>query len=206
MRKSLPVLITLGVLLTAPALAEQSYLHNTDQGLIDLAAPVGTWWHELYPLYCAPWQLTSWIDNGDGVLSPSDCIDMTDAGGDVFWYHVDEVTVTVGMVNLGFPTLEVDTIYMDFLGGFAHYEEPIDDPVGTEWHEIHPTFCQGPYHVTAWHDNGDGLLSYCDTLVFAESMFPFHVLEVATDLILTGEGGPSAAEGSTWGRIKSMYR
>jgi hypothetical protein len=57
--------------------------------------PICTDWHELYPEYCLEWHLSSWEDNGDGFLSPSDQIDMTPYGltweemWDIFWSKGD---------------------------------------------------------------------------------------------------------------------
>jgi len=38
----------------------------------------------------------------------------------------------------------------------------INDPIGTDWHEIVTTFSQGPYTMTAWEDEGDGELGSSD--------------------------------------------
>jgi len=39
--------------------------------------------------------LSSWYDNGNGFLDPSDQIDMTDERGIVHYYHVDDVTIDI---------------------------------------------------------------------------------------------------------------
>ena len=54
--------------------------------------PRFTDWHELEPMYCETWTLESWIDNGDGKLTPSDQIDMTRASDSKnFDFHVEWV-------------------------------------------------------------------------------------------------------------------
>ena len=47
--------------------------------------PRCTWWHEIHPNYCEWWHVTSWEDNNDGMLSPSDQIDMSKGTWDQFW-------------------------------------------------------------------------------------------------------------------------
>lgn len=42
--------------------------------------------------------------------------------------------------------------------------KPIDQPVGTHWHELYPNFCDG-YDMSGWHDdNNDNVLSPCDQI------------------------------------------
>ena len=60
--------------------------------------PIGSKWHELWPEPCREWSLDSWEDNGeppgepDGILDPSDQIDMTRlVDGYKAWYHVEWV-------------------------------------------------------------------------------------------------------------------
>jgi hypothetical protein len=47
-----------------------------------------------------------------------------------------------------------------------NYKPGDGDPTGTIWHELYPVYCQY-WEVIDWIDNGDGILSYCDTLVSA---------------------------------------
>jgi len=65
--------------------------------------PIFGWWHELWPRYSQAWHLTSWIDNGDGILSASDVIDMK-LNGKRFWFHVYEV---IGDPNDDDPAAEI---------------------------------------------------------------------------------------------------
>lgn len=57
--------------------------------------PISTHWVELWPDAGVEWHLTSWDDNGDSTLDPSDQIDMTMTEppdpSQVYWFHVDEI-------------------------------------------------------------------------------------------------------------------
>lgn len=55
------------------------------------------------------------------------------------------------------------------LGDSTYYDATnsiidVNNPVGTRWHELYPNYCTSPYEITDWRDNGDGYLSYCDTI------------------------------------------
>jgi hypothetical protein len=53
---------------------------------------MSTQWVEQFPDMGLEWHLTSWEDNLDGVLSPSDQIDMTPIpSGPTKWFHVDQL-------------------------------------------------------------------------------------------------------------------
>ena len=166
---------------------KQLYLHPEKP--IDprepIEEPVCTYWHELYPEYCNWYHLSSWEDNGDKVLSPCDQINMTDGSGNVAWYHVDEVTVTI-LVSM--PEYPEDTMYLDFEDGYEEMEKAIYEPVCTQWHEIWPDFCR-QYHLEGWDDNGDKYLSYCDYIFLRDKETKegawYHVEEVTIDIIVT---------------------
>ncbi len=52
--------------------------------------PTGSDWHELEPVYCTDWTMESFNDNGDGVLSPSDQVDMMRSSDpEPIWFHVE---------------------------------------------------------------------------------------------------------------------
>ncbi len=208
-RVLLAALVATLISLPAVALGQGDIYRDCLDGLIDLANPIGTTWHELYPDYCyGPWTLTSWEDNGDGVLSYCDCIDMTDENtGMVHWYHVEDVTVTIEITPAdSFPTAPLQERYLDYIE-LPALGDPVTDPVGTDWHEIYPDFCSGPYRIVGWNDNGDGVLSFCDIIFFDDNPeFPWHIESVATDIILTEVEGPSATDATTWGGIKSLFR
>jgi hypothetical protein len=61
-------------------------------------SPIGSHWHELLPTYSQQWDLTSWEDDGDGVLDASDQVDLTQTlgsePGTVLWGHVDWLNPT----------------------------------------------------------------------------------------------------------------
>jgi hypothetical protein len=167
-----------------------TYLSNTDAAL-DLTQPIDSTWHELWPNYCNTMTLTSWEDNGDGVLSASDQIDMENhTDGWTYWWHVDAVTVTIHW------TFKPDGVTPDpELTGEAEpastpeLAEPIGNPIGTGWHQIYPDFCK-PFRITSWEDNGDGVFSASDQFDFVYEDDPTteywaHLDEVTTDIILS---------------------
>ena len=171
----------------AEVVEDQIYLHSELSPLEPIKDPVYTYWHELYPEYCNLYHLSSWHDdNDDGVLSPCDQIDMTDEEtGEVAWYHVDEVTITI-LVSL-YQNPE-ETMYLDFEGGYEEIRTAMYEPVCTMWHEIYPRFCS-KYHLTDWIDNGDQYISYCDyiflTDIKTEEGRWYHVEEVTVDIVVT---------------------
>lgn len=74
----------------------------------------------------------------------------------------------------------------------------IIDPIGTEWHELYPTYCD-KYTITSWHDTGDdGSLSPCDQIDMNHTSegFPegkierYHVDKVVFTLNVTKDGVP----------------
>lgn len=168
---------------------------------IDLTSPLGTKWHEIYPHYSNRWVLTSWEDNPmnpDGVLSPSDQVDMTDATGWIYWFHVDVVTLTIHWSN---TTVSEES-------GMAESEVPMTemptgDPTGTRWHQIYGPpktgetgtgFCRY-FTITSWYDTGTiaGAFDPSDHFDFQyddEYADPWpthwaHLDAVSTDIILS---------------------
>jgi len=66
-------------------------------------------------------------------------------------------------------------------------------PVGTQWHQLFPNYCRQPYTITGWKDNGDGQLSFCDTLSMTnpEGLTEcVHVVDVTITLELTKVNPP----------------
>jgi hypothetical protein len=186
------------------------YLHS-EGSLIDLAHPVGTQWHELWPFFCKRYHLSSWNDtSGDGVLSRCDWIDMYEKpDGEVKWYHVEEVTITlfltpVDMVNdkngdkvpppQGFKPPR-KPMYIELEGGYN--ASVLTKPVCTQWHEIYPVFCRH-YHLSSWEDsNVTDTLSPCDEIDLTDEAGEvtwWHVEDVATDIIVTPEPPPVGGE------------
>ena len=95
---------------TAPAPSDFIYLKNpiayTGQyvfdsigGLIDIASPVGSTYNQITKHFLdGSFELISWEDNGDGVLSPSDQFILNDiTTGEYFDYHLDHITGTLNL-------------------------------------------------------------------------------------------------------------
>ncbi len=128
---------------------------------------INSTWHEVYPFYSASMNITSWMDNCNGVLDACDYIEMYDLNVDFYygWWHVEELAIDI-ILN-----------------------EKIDDPTGIVWHELYPDCCVNDYGTLAWEDSGDGMLSPCDnvtlTLLPDGSTYKYHVEEVTLTLNLT---------------------
>jgi hypothetical protein len=168
------------------------YLHSTS-GLFNLTAPVGTQWHELWPIFCREYHLSSWNDTGgDGVLSYCDRIDMYQKpDGEVRWYHVEEVTITLNVT----PLERGEPIYIELEGGYN--ASVLIKPVGSQWYEIYPISCR-QYELISWNDTGSDGLKYCDTIELKDKWTEvatwWHVEEVAVDIIVTIEPPPVGGE------------
>jgi len=165
------------------------YLHSTG-GLFNLTDPIGTQWHELYPVFCREYHLSSWEDNGDGFLSPSDQIDMYEKpDGEVRWYHVDEVTITLFVT----PMERGEPMYIEYEGGYNL--TILKDPVGTQWHEIYPVFCR-QYELMEWDPRVE--LDFCYEILLRDKETGldsnWHVEEVAVDIIVTIKPPPVGGE------------
>ena len=140
--------------------------------------PMDTDWHELYPEYCQEWHLTSWKDNGDGLLSPSDQIDMINLlTEEVKWYHVDRITYTLILSNPEFPEVQMAIEFK-----WPPEVDPKYDPVNTSWHEVWPVY-SNVYTIISWYDDGDGVLDFCDYIELDDGT-TWHVEDLATDIIL----------------------
>jgi len=183
------------------------YLHSTD-GLFNLTEPLSTQWHELWPIFCREYHLSSWEDNGDGILGYCDRIDMyEEPDGELRPYHVEEVTITLyftqmcsvenGPTGNGFgQPPPIDPMYIELVGGYN--ETVLGEPRGTLWHEIHPVFCT-TYNITSWLDNNQNdVLDSSDCLRLqnqqtGEDIF-LDVEQVAIDIIVTPEPPPVGGE------------
>ena len=123
-------------------------------------SPLGTEWVELYPAYSRMATLSSWSDNGDDILSYCDTIFFENPQtGLRNWFHVELVTPTIKMVQVG---NDEDTVYMEGLDENPLIE-PIYEPLGTYWHGVHPQiyYCK-TWEIIDWEDNGNGYLDSCD--------------------------------------------
>jgi hypothetical protein len=155
--------------------------------------PICTWWHEVYPEYCTWRHITSWEDIGYPYeqLSPGDQIDMTDEYGNVTWYFVDRVTLTIN-VTLGPDFREWMKIELKTLE-FEEMYNALKHPNNTRWHEIYPHYCN-VYQLIWWDpmnqtmENCNGVLDVCD-YIFLENqtggeILYCHVEDICYDLIL----------------------
>lgn len=182
--------------------ASDTTYYDATNSLIDLSNPVGTQWHELYPLYCTgPYTLTEWKDNGDGVLSPCDTIVMVAPDETESCEHVTQVTYTLELTPLQEPIIDT---WWDFTehgtGG-----DPLTEPVCSYWHEVYPDFCM-ERHINGWDDtgNGSGKLDSCDVII-DDYGNAFHVEGVHTDIVTEPSDG-CPVDQSTWGSIKALFR
>jgi len=151
---------------------------------IDLANPIGTKWHEIFPEYSRVRILTSWTDNGDGILSASDQIDMTNETEWTYWYHVDAVMTTIHFTYK-------DT-YPDAKAA-AENTTTLDpaNPIGSSWHQIYPpgNFSR-TFTITSWTDNGNSKFDPSDQFDWEYDDAPgmlvnAHLDAVSTDIIVT---------------------
>lgn len=159
-------------------------------------APICTTWHELYPDFCNGYHLSDWEDNGDGILSPCDQIELTDnVTQQKREYHVDAVTITI---EVALKPQEVDIYYLEWDGGQTPYdpydiEDTMYSPTCSLWHEVYPEFCNW-YHLAEWEDNGEPGLSFCDQIYLWDLETQvgawYHVTKVTTDIIVSPKPVP----------------
>jgi len=147
--------------------------------LLPGANPLGTTWHELYPHYSNIYTLTSWIDQGAGDLDASDQIDMLDATGWKYWFHVDQVTITIHWTFKSDPETPIPGEL-----GAAEPETPMTEmpsgsPIGSKWHMIYPTYCR-TIEITSWTDNG-GIGNFDPSDQFDFIYTPYDVLLVGPE-------------------------
>jgi hypothetical protein len=158
-------------------------------GIFPGGDPIGTVWHEDYPIFSRTWTVTGWVDNGDSTLSPSDQL-LIDVGGTVGEYHVDQVTITIHWTFK--PTGE----------GAADPEDPAStpelptDPIGTRWHQIYPDYCR-TFTINSHTDNGNPGFDPSDQFDFeyddeAGTVYDAHLDSVTTNILVSAKpgGGP----------------
>jgi hypothetical protein len=102
------------IYLQNPVAYTGEYVFDATAGLVDLNSPVDTMWHELTPTFSeGPFQLISWDDNGDGILSPSDQFILNHtATGFYFDYHLDYITGTLNLTQQPFSATD-ELLVMD---------------------------------------------------------------------------------------------
>ena len=137
------------------------YLH-AEGGWMNITDPTGTQWHELWPIFCREYHMSSWNDtSGDGVLSRCDRIDMYEKpDGELRPYHVEDVTITLNVTH----NVTGESMFIELEGGYN--ASVLIAPNCTYWHEIYPGFCR-EYQLKDWIDSGNpmGELSFCDYIV-----------------------------------------
>jgi hypothetical protein len=137
----------------------------------DPKKPICTKWNqidpEMGPFRCL--HLTSWYDNGNGVLDPSDIIDMTPlfpTPGPVEYYHVDFLSISLKLTPKPSPPVvpppPVGPVYLESV--MSYYEFDLSNPVCTYWHEVYPVYSR-IWHLSSW-ENFYGL-SPSDNIVLA---------------------------------------
>jgi len=166
-----------------------------DPDLIDPSVPLPTevYWHELWPTYSNLYTQTGFTDNGDGYLSPSDQIEVSDGVTTKEW-HVELVTTTIwfDLIDFGIPDVgaePTEPIYPD-------PPEPLGNPIGTTWHSVAPPdmYCY-EFTITEWDDaDSDGVFEVCEYFIadfgpeFGSSMA--HLTDISTDIIVTEKPEP----------------
>jgi hypothetical protein len=140
-----------------------------------ITMPWGTNWHVVYPpeSYCRQFQIFDWFDMiPDGVLGNGDFI-------------------FAAFLDTGEPHIcQVEEVVMDLILTKKCFYEPI----GTEWHELYPQYCNY-YNLTSWIDtNEDGKLSASDQIDLTdkqtEKVTWYNVDRVTLTINLTEEYVP----------------
>ena len=174
---------------------------------LEISSPVTTQWHELFPNFSAIWSLDSFTDdpeNTDGILSPSDVIDMTHLGADgmvgggddgpTIFFHVDEVTLTIFLDESG---VKFERELVGAGGDAATMAAAIADPAGTFWHEVHPNLSELWHFNSITTDNGASGLDAGDEIDMTDLSAPgtlrnYTVDKVSMDILLTTVPEPAA--------------
>jgi len=66
--------------------------------------PICQVWHEIYPDFCQQIHIDSWIDNGDGLLSVCDVVDVQDPTGlPPRYYHIDRIECDITIEPVTVP-------------------------------------------------------------------------------------------------------
>lgn len=156
-----------------------------------LTSPITTYWEEIVPSPGNIYHLSSWLDNGDGYLSASDIIDITDAAGQNSFWHVDYVTITIWLTQkTGTGHGPSDLLHSDDPG---YMYQTLYNPITTYWEWLPPNF--GNFHLSSWDDNGDHYLSASDQIDITENgqVSFWHVDRVAMDIVISPEPSTYAA-------------
>jgi len=81
--------------------------------------PVCQVWHEIFPDFCQQIHIDSWIDNGDGLLSVCDVVDVQDPTGlPPRYYHIDRIECDITIEPVSVPvTPSTWSQIKSFIGG-----------------------------------------------------------------------------------------
>lgn len=184
------LLAALGAIAAGPPAARaQADVYLEFSGVLKAPIPATcSTWHEIYPVYCGTRHQTGYVSNDpSGEMAICDYIQL-----DGIWYHVEWVG----------PTYRVTFTDQGDLGDL----EPVapvsgENPTCETWIEVWPDF--GPlFHVDGWGDNGDGVVSVCDTVVLGGR--PAHIDEIKPN-IRVKPGDPVPVDESSWGDLKTHY-
>lgn len=151
-------------------------------------------WEELWPNPGVIEHQGNYQDNGDGVVSPCDEIEL-----DGEWWHITWAGPTYYLQNPEFP----DQLLVAEPNLAPH--DPAN-PTCEIWHEILPVFCE-QFHVAEWHDADEsGAITPCDWVVIEKDgqFMEYHVEDIRLNIII--ERLPVSTETDTWSRIKNWFR
>jgi len=200
--KGLSVIAVVALLVPLAAMAATKDLDSSLDPRFHISSPVSTFWEELWPAPGRTYHLSSWLDNGDGYLSESDIIDLSDATG-VNYYHVDLVTITIWLTSKDTGGHSI----ADFHGG-PDLQQTMYNPVSSYWDWIPPG--SGNFHLSSWQDNGDGYLSPSDQIDITDlqtgKVTYWHIDRIGTDLVISPEPSSFAAMGAGLVGILALRR
>jgi len=112
--------------------------------------PIGSMWHEVYPVYCPMYEITGWVDNCNGVLSYCDYITLFNLTGQqsAIW-HVEELAVDMVVQEPAPPVHDVAVISVTPLFGsvFQGWPDPITVDVQNQG-DFAETFTVSVYYGT----------------------------------------------------------
>ena len=165
---------------------------------------VCTYWHGIYPpwLYCTIWHCVAVLNYGGPNLDPGDKLRIEYVDGhDSVWVLVEDVTITLKLVREEEP---FDTMYVEYDLGYEGLPlDPINNPVCTWWRQEVPL----PDSAVLWHIDvitGGPPLQTCKTIIISIDEIngiPFHVEDVATDILVQSIGDPTVPTMTQWGVI-----
>ncbi len=164
--------VTLTLLVSNPLNPEQS-MYIEYKGPFETmynvkTQPLGSLWHEIYPIYSPVYEIVAWEDNCNGVLSYCDNLTLLDLETRAITsWHVEE--------------LSIDLIL----------NEKIMDPTCTYWKQLHPQF-GSIYHIIGWEDDGDRRLSPRDKVYLNPGpIAPYVVTDVTLTLLVSLVANPA---------------